>query len=627
MNRRLFLRITTVLVAIICILLTTGTVWAQGQGVNGPERAKEAQEKHTAKLMEKKGVVGTAIGIDEANEDEAVVLVLLEHGNVPDIPARLDGVKVKKEVTGKIYALADPTARFPRPVPIGVSTGHPDITAGTIGCRVTDGTGNVYALSNNHVFANENLASLGDDVIQPGPYDGGTVPNDIIGTLADFEPIVFGGNNTMDAAIVFCTTDTLGAATPEDGYGTPSSDAVAPASRMKIMKYGRTTGFTNSRITGTNATVEVGYDTGVAIFVGQIYIRSRSFSAGGDSGSLIVTENGKNPVGLLFAGSSNSTIANPILPVLARFGVTVDDGSSTPPANQAPTADAGSDQTVTDSDDNGSESVGLNGAGSSDPDGTIDSYVWTEAGTEIATGQSPPVSLVVGTHTITLTVTDDAGATDTDEVVITVNAVGNQAPIADAGDDQTVSDSDGNGSEPVVLDGSGSSDPDGTIALYVWTEAGTEIATGQSPSVSLAVGTHTITLTVTDDDDATDTDEVVITVSSGGTGTTLHVADIQVDKVGRGRGNATAQATVLIVDESGNPVSGATVTVVFTGAIDLTETAIDGGDKDVDGVADGRITIVAPGTYKNPCRTTGCVDNVILAGYDWDGATPCDNSW
>ena len=86
-----------------------------------------------------------------------------------------------------------------------------------------------------------------------------------------------------------------------------------------------------------------------------------------------------------------------------------------------PTADAGPDQTITDSDNTGSELVTLDGSGSSDPDGTIESYVWTENDVEIATGVSPQVSLSVGVHTITLTVTDDDGATDTDEVVITVS--------------------------------------------------------------------------------------------------------------------------------------------------------------------------------------------------------------
>ena len=81
----------------------------------------------------------------------------------------------------------DTTARCDRPVPIGVSTGHPSITAGTIGARVTNGT-EFWALSNNHVYAATNSATNGDNVLQPGTVDGGIDPADAIGTLADFEP-------------------------------------------------------------------------------------------------------------------------------------------------------------------------------------------------------------------------------------------------------------------------------------------------------------------------------------------------------------------------------------------------------------------------------------------------------
>ncbi len=214
----------------------------------------------------------------------------------------------------------------PRPAPIGVSTGHPNITAGTIGCRVKDAKGNVYALSNNHVYADENKASIGDNVLQPGPYDGGENPRDAIGTLADFEPIVFStsASNTIDAAIALSSTANLGNATPDDGYGTPNSTTAEVYVNQRVQKYGRTTGLTSGRIAGVNATVNVGYDSGTARFVSQIVIRGGGFSAGGDSGSLIVTQSGNNPVGLLFAGSSSMTVANPIDAVLSRFGVTVD---------------------------------------------------------------------------------------------------------------------------------------------------------------------------------------------------------------------------------------------------------------------------------------------------------------
>jgi hypothetical protein len=213
-------------------------------------------------------------------------------------------------------------------VPIGVSTGHPDITAGTIGARVTDGT-DVYALSNNHVYADENQANPGDAVIQPGTFDGGSSPADDIGTLQDFEPIVFStfANNVIDAAIASTTTALLGNSTPSDGYGTPESATATVSINQRVQKYGRTTGLTSGRVDAINATVNVGYSTGVARFVNQIVIRPGNFSAGGDSGSLVVARGGpdnRKPVGLLFAGSLVVTIANPIDDVLNTLGVTVD---------------------------------------------------------------------------------------------------------------------------------------------------------------------------------------------------------------------------------------------------------------------------------------------------------------
>jgi hypothetical protein len=90
----------------------------------------------------------------------------------------------------------------------------------------------------------------------------------------------------------------------------------------------------------------------------------------------------------------------------------------------------------------------------------------------------------------------------------------NIAPTAAAGSDLAVDDSGGNSVEVVTLDGSASTDSDGTIVSYVWKEGATQIATGATATASLAVGTHTITLVVTDSDGATDDDTLLVTVSA-----------------------------------------------------------------------------------------------------------------
>ena len=315
------------------------------------------QERHTDRLLVNPHVVGTATGLGPNGKH--VVLVFTRGADASGIPKSLDGVRVIARVTGEFRALEDPTARQPRPVPFGVSTGHPAITAGTIGCRLTDGT-DVYALSNNHVYADENNASIGDNALQPGPFDGGMNPGDAIGTLKAFIPIRFGGRtNFVDAAVALSSTALLGTSTLLGGYGTPKSTTTTASIGIAVQKYGRTTGQTSGTVTGVNATVWVGYDSGVARFRKQFIIEPGGFSEGGDSGSLIVVDGGsddRKPVGLLFAGSSTHTIANPIDQVLQRLGddlgktLSIDGEGGEPPPPPPPPPPPGDAPSVTGCD-------------------------------------------------------------------------------------------------------------------------------------------------------------------------------------------------------------------------------------------------------------------------------------
>ncbi len=204
-----------------------------------------------------------------------------------------------------------------------------------------DATAVVYALSNAHVYALEGSApygtvqvgSNGDRILVPGRVDmtdqacgsQQEIDKAVIGTLWAYVPIVFSrkANNQVDVAIARTSATEVGTATPADGYGDPSSSPVAATLGQAVQKYGRTTGLTRGQVTGLNATVLIRYDKGLARFVNQIVFTS--LSAAGDSGSLIVTYDGHNsPVALLFAGSSSSTIGNPIGLVLSALGVTID---------------------------------------------------------------------------------------------------------------------------------------------------------------------------------------------------------------------------------------------------------------------------------------------------------------
>ncbi len=332
-------------IIITILILPTAAVFAAPppDGPPGLQRAIEVKERHAEALLGVSGVVGAAVGHN--GDSSPAIIIFTDTPGVRGLPTSLEGVPVIVQVSGKFFAQPKPPGkgkppkdeepaltprdRWPRPVPIGVSTGHPDITAGTIGARVVDGLGNVYALSNNHVYANENMANIGDKVLQPGAYDGGSAPDDIIGTLAAFKPINFLVDNIIDAAIARLTTGELGNATPRDGYGTPKSTPAEAYINMKVKKYGRTTGQTKGRVYAINATIDVQYDSGVARFVNQIVITPGAFSAGGDSGSLIVVNakrspSDRQPVGLLFAGSPFYTIANPIESVLTELGVSID---------------------------------------------------------------------------------------------------------------------------------------------------------------------------------------------------------------------------------------------------------------------------------------------------------------
>jgi hypothetical protein len=338
MMRKFIILVTVVLILSLLLPISMVNAASPQDGPPGLERAKEVKDRNAARLLEVSGVVAVGVGPDDAGR--TAVVIFTDKPGVRGLPASLEGVPVVSRVSGQFFALPKGGGKppkepnswewWPRPVPIGVSTGHPDITAGTIGARLTDGV-NVYALSNNHVYANVNKANYGDNVLQPGTYDGGTNPTDKIGTLSAFVPLdLSGGPNVVDAAIALSNTDLLRNSTPSNGYGTPRKNTVSVDEiywMMKVKKYGRTTGLTNGQVVAIYVEGDINYGTEesplLVYFTDMIGIYPGSFSAGGDSGSLIVTNirgaNDRRPVGLLFAGSQFYTLANPIDDVLAEL--------------------------------------------------------------------------------------------------------------------------------------------------------------------------------------------------------------------------------------------------------------------------------------------------------------------
>ena len=227
------------------------------------------------------------------------------------------------------------------------------------------------------------------------------------------------------------------------------------------------------------------------------------------------------------AGAATTTLTNLIAGTYVfRLTVTDDDGATgtddvtvtvSAAVNQPPTANAGSDITLTLP----VNSTTLLGSGT-DADGTIASYAWARVSgpTTFTLGTANAATttlsnLVQGTYVFRLTVTDNAGATGTDNVTIIVNAAANQPPTANAGSDITLT-------LPVnstTLSGSGS-DAGGTIASYVWTRVSgpTTFTLGTANAATttltnLVQGTYVFRLTVTDNAGATGTDNVTIIVN------------------------------------------------------------------------------------------------------------------
>jgi hypothetical protein len=195
--------------------------------------------------------------------------------------------------------------------------------SGTLGALVTNG-GTQYVLSNNHVLGRSGVAVIGDDVSQPGLIDNGCRVSTVVADFSGAAPL---GPSNVDAAVAQLRSGQMDSTGFIEDIGVPGSTTVNAAVGQSVAKSGRTTGFTTGTVSSTNTSVSVQYQQGcnsgkkfTVSYTNQIVIGPGSFSAGGDSGSLIVTNNAShNPVGLLFAGSSTTTIANPIGEVLAKL--------------------------------------------------------------------------------------------------------------------------------------------------------------------------------------------------------------------------------------------------------------------------------------------------------------------
>ena len=212
--------------------------------------------------------------------------------------------------------------------------------SGTLGSLVQR-AGIFYILSNNHVLARSNQAKTGELITQPGLVDNHCIPATPVANLSQFVALPEGGTSTspktgtVDAAIAQIVSGAvntdgsileLGTASSTPNLpnpAPPASTTVAPALSMAVAKVGRSSGLTCSTIGNINALIDISYSTscsgGTTFYVqydNQIVIDGGTFSAAGDSGSLVVNSKTAQPVGLLYGGNGTTTVANPIGTVL-----------------------------------------------------------------------------------------------------------------------------------------------------------------------------------------------------------------------------------------------------------------------------------------------------------------------
>jgi hypothetical protein len=314
------------------------------------------QQEVTADWMRQPEVLGTAVGIDAAGNASLVVYVDQDAKNAGEVirtlPRNQSGVNVQVELTDKFRSMARPsgggtshTAKQTPPIQLGTSGGWSKDLAngyccgGTLGSLVNIG-GQQHILSNYHVFesdivagGNNTVATTGDPVIQPGLIDVNcsAASAQTVATLVKKSSLPNSNVDCSVAKVVSGQVRTDGAILE---IGTISASTVNAALNQAVKKSGRTTGLTRSSISGLNATVSIAYDNECAggaaftkTFTGQIVIANKGsrFLNSGDSGSLMVEDVATNPraVGLLFAGSSSTAIANPIGQVLSFLGATM----------------------------------------------------------------------------------------------------------------------------------------------------------------------------------------------------------------------------------------------------------------------------------------------------------------
>jgi hypothetical protein len=238
------------------------------------------------------------------------------------------GAVLSIAIASRAFA-ADHTAVQNLPIQLGTSGGSAaDLSrrfccGGTLGALVVM-DGQYYVLSNNHVLARSGAAGRREPIIQPG-LDDANCSADGAQVVArfrrNFVPL---GTSNVDAAVAHTDPSRVDSSGALLDLGVPCSSPLTVNPGMSVEKSGRS-GLSTGTVEATDLAVRVDYQPSCnaggsfrVIFRNQISITPGDFSQSGDSGSLILTTD-LHPVGLLFAGTSSQTVANPIGDVLHAF--------------------------------------------------------------------------------------------------------------------------------------------------------------------------------------------------------------------------------------------------------------------------------------------------------------------
>jgi hypothetical protein len=348
------------LAILACLLLSSSLFAGAPAGLLDNNHASvravmAVQSEVTGEWMKHPEVLGTAVGLDSSGAPALHVYVDRDAARAGDIirslPQQLRGVGVHIQLTDKFRSMARPshgashTAIQTPPIQLGTSGGWSKDLAngfccgGTLGSLIQIGSAQ-YILSNYHVFeadivagGNNTVATTGDPIIQPGLIDVNCTAGNAQSVATLVKKSSLPGSN-VDCSIGKVVSGMVNSTGAILEIGSISKTTAAAALNQAVKKSGRTTGLTRSSVSGLNATISVTYDNECAggtaftkTFTGQIVLANKGskFLNSGDSGSLMVEDVATNPraVGLLFAGSSSSAIANPIDEVLAFLGASM----------------------------------------------------------------------------------------------------------------------------------------------------------------------------------------------------------------------------------------------------------------------------------------------------------------